>query len=513
MKPAQRVALIILDGWGLGPDPSVDAIAQADTPVFDELMRTRPHATLTTFGPAVGLPEGQMGNSEVGHLNIGAGRIVYQELARINLAIEDGSLARNATLVEAMEVARQPGRRLHLLALASDGGVHSHLDHLLAMIDIVEAAQVPDICVHAFTDGRDTGPESGVGFIGRLESHIAGSPHTRLASLIGRYYAMDRDKRWERIKKAYDLLVHGSGARFSSGVEALQASYAAGVTDEFLEPVTLHPAGAEPVVIREDDVVIFVNFRTDRPRQLTTVLTQQAFPEQQMKPLHLHYVTMTRYDESFQGIRVILEKDNLDETLGEVLSRAGKTQLRMAETEKYPHVTYFFSGGREAAFPGEERLVIPSPKVATYDLQPEMSAVEVTDAVLEKIRTTCPDFICLNFANTDMVGHTGVFAAAMKAAETVDRCLGRILSAGQQAGYHFLIIADHGNSDTMRNPDGTPHTAHTMNPVPVIYVSPEPEPVALHSGKLADIAPTILHLLGLPVPARMNGENLLIPRS
>lgn len=509
MKHAERVALIILDGWGLGPIPEVDAIAQGDTPEFDELMRTRPHATLVTHGTAVGLPEGQMGNSEVGHLNIGAGRIVYQELVRINRAIRDGSLAKNPVLQEALAEAQVPGRKLHLMALASEGGVHSHLDHLIALVDLAETAGVEDICIHAFTDGRDTGPETGIGFIQQLEDHLQHTPHAHLASVIGRYYAMDRDKRWERVKKAYDLLVYARGTSYSSGIEALKASYAAGITDEFLEPCVISPAGNEPGRIANGDVVIFVNFRTDRPRQLTTVLTQQAFPEHDMAPLDLHYVTMTRYDESFRGIPVIFEKDNLEATLGEVLSLAGMSQLRMAETEKYPHVTYFFSGGREAPFPGEDRLVVASPKVATYDLQPEMSAVELTDAVLRKMKVDRPDFICLNYANTDMVGHTGVFSAAKKAAETVDACLGRLLPPALNAGYHLLLIADHGNSDTMINPDGTPHTAHTMNPVPVIYVSPDPGSEHIANGKLADIAPTVLALLGLEKPIQMDGMNLL----
>lgn len=509
MNGAERVALIILDGWGLGPDPEVDAIARGCTPVFDELMRSRPHATLTTHGTAVGLPEGQMGNSEVGHLNIGAGRIVYQELVRINRAIQDGSLAKNTVLNQALDKAKTPGQKLHLLALASEGGVHSHLDHLIALIDLAETAGVPDIRIHAFTDGRDTGPETGIDFIRRLEEHLEKAPHTRLASIIGRYYAMDRDQRWERVKKAYDLLVHELGEKAESGVEALRLSYAAGITDEFVEPIVIARPDDSPGRIESGDVVIFVNFRTDRPRQLTTVLTLQAFPEWGMTPLDLHFVTMTRYDEAFTGIPVIFEKDNLHETLGEVLSREGRSQLRMAETEKYPHVTYFFSGGREAPFPGEDRLVVPSPKVATYDLQPEMSAPELTDAVLKKIAETRPDFICLNFANTDMVGHTGVFSAAMRAAETVDGCLGRLLPAALAAGYHLILIADHGNSDTMINPDGTPHTAHTMNPVPVIYLSPQPDGEVVLDGKLADISPTILHLFGIEVPARMDGLNLV----
>lgn len=510
MTYAQRVGLIILDGWGIGPDPTVDAIAQAQTPFFDHLMATYPHATLTTHGLAVGLPEGQMGNSEVGHMNLGAGRVVYQELARINVAISDGSLASNPVLLDAMDKARTENKPIHLLGLISDGGVHSHIDHLKALCSIIESSGVQQAYIHGFTDGRDTGPETGAGFIRTLEHHLSSTPHVQLASLVGRYYAMDRDKRWERIKKAYDLLVHATGTPVRNGAEAMEASYAQGITDEFLEPVWIrNDAGAPPATIQSGDIVLFFNFRTDRPRQLTAALTQQAFPEQNMQPLDLHFVTMTLYDASFRHVAVLFEKDNLNLTMGEVLALHGKSQLRIAETEKYPHVSYFFSGGRELPFPHEERRMIASPKVATYDLQPEMSAVEVTDQVLDFIHHSAPDFICLNYANTDMVGHTGVFKAAQRAAETVDACLERLVPQALEAGYHLIILADHGNADCMINPDGTPNTAHTMNPVPVIYVSPDNVPCSIKKGKLADIAPTLLYLLGISPPAVMDGEVLL----
>jgi 2,3-bisphosphoglycerate-independent phosphoglycerate mutase len=512
MSISPRAGLIILDGWGIGPDPMADAIARAETPYFDGLMARYPHATLVTHGLDVGLPEGQMGNSEVGHLNIGAGRVVYQELARINLAIRDGELARNPVLLQALELARQPDRTLHLLGLVSDGGVHAHIDHLLALCDIAAAAAIPRVRIHAFTDGRDTGPQTGKGFIRRLEAHLAPTPGIRLASLVGRYYAMDRDRRWERVRRAYDLLVHGQGQTAPNGVQALEASYAAGLSDEFLEPVCLRDEQGLPLGrIRPGDVVLFFNFRTDRPRQLTEVLTQKAYPAFGMAPLDLHYFTFTRYDERFRNIGVLLDKDDLRDTLGEALSQAGKTQLRLAETEKYPHVTYFFSGGREEPFPGETRHVIPSPKVATYDLQPAMSAPAVTEALLETLESSLPDFFCLNFANTDMVGHTGVMAAAMQAAETVDACLARLVPAALQAGYRLLIIADHGNADCMVQPDGTPHTAHTMNPVPVLYVGPDSARWRVNPGRLADIAPTLLHLLDLPTPGAMTGKMLLQP--
>lgn len=510
MIHAPRAGLIILDGWGLGPDPSADAIARAETPFFDSLMAQYPHAELTTFGLDVGLPEGQMGNSEVGHLNIGAGRVVYQELARIHVAVRDGALAANPVLLEALRIAAEQGRRLHLIGLLSDGGVHSHIRHLLALTDIARDARVPEVYIHAFTDGRDTGPETGLGFVRQLEDHIRPMPHVQLASLIGRYYAMDRDQRWERIARAYHLLTRGQGQPFTSATQALAESYARGITDEFIEPLYRPDQHGAPLGrIREDDVVVFFNFRTDRPRQLTDALTRTAFPGQDMSPLRLHFVSMTRYDERFDQVHVLFEKENLRQTLGEVLSRAGRSQLRLAETEKYPHVTYFFSGGREEPFPGESRQVIPSPSVATYDLQPEMSAPGVTDALLGALSANPPDFFCLNFANTDMVGHTGVMEAAIRAAEAVDQALARLIPRALEEGYHLLILADHGNADCMVLPDGTPHTAHTTNPVPVIYVAPGKPPVRLSNGRLADVAPTMLHILGLSSPPDMQGRVLL----
>lgn len=508
MKFAERVALLILDGWGLGEDPQADAIARADTPFFDRLMRQYPHTTLCTHGLDVGLPDGQMGNSEVGHLNLGAGRIVYQELTRIHQMIGAGTLATHPMLQEALAAACQSGR-LHLVGLVSDGGVHSHLDHLLALTDYASQAGVAHTFIHAFTDGRDCDPESGIGFVRRLEEHIANYDGVSIASICGRYYAMDRDHRWERIRQAYNLMVHGMGASHDNAVEAVRASYKEGVTDEFILPVWLNLPGGTDACIQDGDTVLFFNFRTDRCRQLVSVLSQDGLPEFGMTPLNIHVYTMTRYDERFHKVRVILEKEDIRHTLGEVISTAGRSQLRIAETEKYPHVTFFFSGGRETPFPGERRVMIPSPGVATYDLQPSMSAEAVTDAALEEVSGEAPDFICLNFANTDMVGHTGVFTAAMEAAETVDQCLSRLVPALLANSYHLLICADHGNADRMINPDGTPHTAHTMNPVPLIYVAqPQPD-TQLNAGRLADIAPTVLALLGLDIPADMDGRVLL----
>ena len=528
----KRAMLIILDGWGLGTDPEVDAIAQANTPTFDRLMQTAPNARLVTYGEEVGLPEGQMGNSEVGHLNIGAGRIVYQDFARINKAIREQTFANEPALQACFAFAKtrhdttnQP-RALHLMGLLSDGGVHSHIEHLLALSDAATAAGVEHIYVHAFTDGRDTAPQGGAAYLETLLAHTADQP-TQLATITGRYYAMDRDRRWERIQQAYDALVHAKGERTNHPVELLRQRYAAGQTDEFIEPIICTDETGLPVASIEDgDAVIFFNFRTDRPRQLTEVLTQQAHPEYGMQPLDLHYVTMTRYDESFQGLQVVYSKDDLSGTLGEVLAKAGKTQLRIAETEKYPHVTFFFNGGREQPFAGEDRIIVPSPKVATYDLQPEMSAHELRDKLLAHLHEHHPDFVCVNFANTDMVGHTGDMQAACKAAEVVDRCLTSILEAAGQLGYDSLIIADHGNSDIMRNPDGSPHTAHTTNLVPVILVpagsfdteadAPAVPPTGsvevtptLRDGKLGDVAPTLLALLNLAQPVEMDGKSLL----
>ncbi len=505
----RKVLLIVLDGWGLGPKPEADAIHKAHTPVFDKLWHTYPHATLVTHGEAVGLPQGQMGNSEVGHMNIGAGRIVYQELARINKAIREGELARNAVLQQALALAKAPGRKLHFLGLVSDGGVHAHIDHLIALIDIARKAGVPQAYVHAFTDGRDTDPHSGKKFIEQLIDHLGEGP-VRLASIVGRYYAMDRDKRWERTKVAYDLLVHGKGEPTRHALATIEQRYAANETDEFLKPIVCVDRSGKPLAtLAEGDVVIFFNFRTDRPRQLTIALTQKDMPEYGMHTLPLHYVTMTRYDEAFEGIHVLFEKENLTHTLGEVLSQLGKQQLRIAETEKYPHVTFFFNGGREEPFEGEHRILIPSPKVATYDLKPEMSAPEVTQAALDFIRRKQPDLVVLNYANTDMVGHTGVFEAAVKAAETVDAGLGQLMNVRRELGYDAIITADHGNADCMLNEDGSPNTAHSMNPVPIIYVSDHPVGTRLQAGKLGDIAPTILHIMQLETPEEMTGKILI----
>ena len=499
-----KLALLILDGWGIGPDYNADAIASAATPFFDNAWKTYPHSTLTTFGEEVGLPDGQMGNSEVGHLNLGAGRVVYQELARINKAIRTKELDLNPELLQLIERCKTNGNRIHLIGLVSDGGVHSHLDHLIALCDILQKHQIRKISIHAFMDGRDTDPKSGIGFIKTLTDHIKNSD-ARLVSICGRYYAMDRDKRWERVKKAYDLLVHGIGDTADTAEEALLKAYSQNITDEFIEP-TLLGAPDPDLLIKDGDAVLFFNFRTDRPRQLTEVLTQTAFHEFNMHPLKLDFVTMTEYDASFKGIPALFKTDNLNNTLGEVIATHGLTQVRMAETEKYPHVTFFFSGGREIPFKGESRIMIPSPKVATYDLQPEMSAPELTAALLEHWETSDPDFICLNFANTDMVGHTGVFEAGIKAAETVDACVEKIVTKGLEKSYQFIILADHGNADTMINPDGSPNTAHTKNPVPVIYIGTQP--IQLHHGKLGDVAPTILKLMGVDIPAEMNGNIL-----
>lgn len=504
-----KAFLIILDGWGLGPKPEVDAIAQANTPYFDQLWATHPHSTLVTHSEEVGLPDGQMGNSEVGHLNIGAGRVVWQELARINKAIRERELHENATLLKALDHAVESGKTLHLMGLVSDGGVHSHIDHLKALCDIAVERGCRKVYLHAFTDGRDCDPKSGLGFINSLLQHIDQQP-VKLATVIGRYYAMDRDKRWERVKLAYDLMVHKTGEAVADFSSAIQKSYEAGVSDEFLKPMFNSGLAGDEGTIQPDDVVLSFNFRTDRCREITQVLTQQDMPEFQMKALPLYYVTMTRYDETYRNVHVMFEKDDVSMTMGEVLEKAGKTQVRIAETEKYPHVTFFFSGGREAPFVGERRLMVPSPKVATYDLQPEMSAEGITTAIMEDIRTNTPDFICLNFANTDMVGHTGVFSAAMKAAETVDQCLSRIVPLALEKGYACLLIADHGNSDFMINEDGTPNTAHTKNPVPCILVGNElPAGITLQEGRLADVAPTLLALLGLEAPPEMTGKNLI----
>lgn len=508
-QAAKKTALLILDGWGIGKGDHTDAIAQAETPFMDGLLASAPHARLLTHGENVGLPHGQMGNSEVGHLNIGAGRVVYQELVRIDRAVADGSLERNEVLQAAFTEARSSGKQLHFIGLIGHGGVHAMQRHLVALCRMAGDAGVRPVFIHAFTDGRDTDPRSALAFAQELERDISGTP-ARVASVCGRYFAMDRDKRWERVRKAYELLVRGIGARARSISAAIEASYAQGITDEFIEPCAITDADGAPLaLIRPGDVVICFNFRTDRCREITQVLTQQAFPDQGMAPLPLHYVTMTEYDHTYHGVRVIFHKDNLAMTLGEVMARAGRKQVRIAETEKYPHVTFFFNGGREEPFEGEERIMIPSPKVATYDLQPEMSAEGITDAIIQVIERDGTDFICLNFANPDMVGHTGVFPAIVRAVETTDACARRIVEAGRPRGWSFVIIADHGNADKALNADGSPNTAHTTNPVPIIVL--DDRPWALRDGILADVAPTVLALMGIAQPAEMTGSSLLVP--
>jgi 2,3-bisphosphoglycerate-independent phosphoglycerate mutase len=498
--------LIILDGWGIGPDPKRSAISQANTPIFNSLIANYPNATLLTHGEYVGLPDGQMGNSEVGHINIGAGRVIYQELARINKAIKDKELHINPVIIEAIQAAISRGKKIHLMGLVSDGGVHSHIEHLKALCDITEEQGASRVYIHAFTDGRDTDPRSGLGYISDVMNHIKDSK-VRMATLIGRYYAMDRDNRWERTQLAYDLLVRGKGESTSDLLKWVKDAYDLGVTDEFLKGVVVDKEG----LIEEEDLVIFYNFRTDRPRQITRVLTQSSVEGYDMVPLNIDMVTFAKYDEEFFGLDVVFEKDSVENGLGEVIAQHGLKQLRIAETEKYPHVTFFFSGGREEAYAGEGRVLIPSPKVATYDLQPEMSAQGITNGLLDYVHAEMPDFVCLNFANTDMVGHTGIFEAAIKAAEVVDNCLGQIIDACLPLGYTFIIIADHGNSDYMINDDGSPNTAHTTNPVPVILVGSTINKANTHlkDGKLADVAPTILKLMHMDQPKDMTGVSLM----
>jgi len=500
----KKVILIIMDGWGLGKVKSSDAIQHAKTPFVSSLYSKYPNTTLVTCGEAVGLPDGQMGNSEVGHLNLGAGRIVYQELQRINVAIREGEFARNEILLSAIRTAKNEGRPLHLLGLVSDGGVHSHIEHLKAITSLCASEGLEKVLVHAFTDGRDTDPKSGLGFLTDLQKHLR-STVGDIASVIGRYYAMDRDKRWERVKLAYDALVQGTGVKADNVLEAVKASYASGVTDEFIKPII--NSSLEDPSIKEGDVVICFNFRTDRCREITQVLTQTEMPDFGMKPISLHYVTMTEYDHSFKNIEVVFENDDLINTLGEILQQNKKTQLRIAETEKYPHVTFFFSGGREVPFDGENRIMIPSPKVATYDLQPEMSAYGATDAVVKEISENTPDFICLNFANADMVGHTGVWDAVIKAVETVDQCVNKVVTAALEKDYTIFLTADHGNADYEINEDGTPNTAHTLNLVPFFIIDKDWKGT-VSSGKLGDLAPTILTRMGLPVPKEMTGTIL-----
>jgi len=498
---------MILDGWGCGVRPEADAIRQASTPFMDSLLKRYPHSKLKTSGEDVGLPDGQMGNSEVGHLNIGAGRVVYQDLVKINRSISDGSIRHNAVLDEAFSYARDHGRRVHFVGLLSDGGVHSMDRHLYALCDLTRDYGLDKVFIHAITDGRDTDPFSGLGYIRNLEDHLGRSNGT-IASLIGRYYAMDRDKRWERIKLGYDLYVHGKGKPFTNILDAIQDSYDEGITDEFIKPVVRVDESGQPVaVIEEDDVVICFNFRSDRLREMTVVLTQKDMPEAGMKTIPLHYYTMTPYDETFKKVSVIFDKDNVTKTLGELMAAAGKKQLRIAETEKYAHVTFFFSGGREEVFPGENRIMIPSPKVPTYDLQPEMSAYEVRDAVVKELKSGNPDFICLNFANGDMVGHTGVWDAIIQAIEAVDTCVQSVVETAIKQGYSAILIADHGNADNAVNQDGSPNTAHSLNPVPCIVV--DDRVAKVKNGILADVAPTILDLMGMPQPAEMTGKSLV----
>jgi 2,3-bisphosphoglycerate-independent phosphoglycerate mutase len=497
-----------MDGWGLGRVASADAIQNANVPFTQSLYSKYPNTTLITCGEAVGLPDGQMGNSEVGHLNLGAGRIVYQELQRINVAIRTGEFATNKVLLDTLRFAKANNKPLHLAGLVSDGGVHSHISHLKAFIDVCKQEGLSDVFVHAFTDGRDCDPKSGLGFIRDLQAHLNNSVG-KIASVSGRYYAMDRDKRWERIKLAYDALVNGEGAKATDAIAAVENSYAANITDEFIKPTVIINEGQQPLaVIQDGDVVICFNFRTDRCREITQALTQNDIPEYGMKKLALHYTTTTEYDKTFKNVKVIFENDNLDNTLGQVIEQNGLKQIRIAETEKYPHVTFFFSGGREEPFTGEKRILIPSPKVATYDLKPEMSAIELTDAIVPEINSRSFDFCCLNYANADMVGHTGVWEAAIKAVETVDQCVERVVTAALANNYTIFLTADHGNADYMINEDGTPNTAHTLNPVPFFIIDKEWQG-AIKPGKLGDLAPTILTLMNLPIPKEMTGEILI----
>jgi len=504
---SKKVILMILDGWGKSPDPNVSAIEKANTPFVDSLYKNYPDADLLTDGMNVGLPEGQMGNSEVGHMNLGAGRIVYQDLAKINKAVKEDTLKNEQVLKDAFEYAKTNNKPVHFLGLVSDGGVHSHIEHLKALIKAADESGVQQSFVHAFTDGRDVDPKSGKGFLVDLDQFCS-DKKTKLATVIGRYYAMDRDKRWERVKMAYDVLVNAEGEKTQNIGEAMQNSYDEGVTDEFIKPLVMTDSNNEPLTkIKDGDVIIFFNFRTDRGRELTQVLSQMDFHEQNMHKLDLYYVTMTNYDESFKGIKIIFNKENIKDTLGETLAKHGKKQIRIAETEKYPHVTFFFNGGREEPFEGEQRILCPSPKVATYDLQPEMSAYDIRDAIIPELKKGEADFVCLNFANPDMVGHTGIMEAAIKACETVDECAKDVITAGLENGYSTIVIADHGNCDTMINPDGSPNTAHTTNPVPLILVDKDIKEVK--NGVLGDIAPTILKMLNVPQPEAMTQKPLV----
>jgi 2,3-bisphosphoglycerate-independent phosphoglycerate mutase len=504
----RKTMLIIMDGWGLGKVKSADAIQHANVPFVTSLYSKYPNTTLTTCGEAVGLPEGQMGNSEVGHLNLGAGRVVYQELQRINVAVREGTFQQNQHLLTSIRYAKANNKPLHLIGLVSDGGVHSHINHLKAICDVCQAEGLTQVFIHAFTDGRDTDPKSGLGFITELQQHLNTSVG-RIASVSGRYYSMDRDKRWERVELAYQALVKGEGQKATNAIAAVEQSYANGVTDEFIQPTIIIDEAQQPLAtIKNGDAVLCFNFRTDRCREITQVLTQQDFPQFNMNKLNLHYTTMTEYDKTYENVHVIFETDNLNNTLGEVLATHGKRQIRIAETEKYPHVTFFFSGGRELVFEGEKRIMTQSPKVATYDLQPEMSAVELTNLLIPEIENETADFICLNYANADMVGHTGIWSAVVKAVETVDRCVERVVTAGLQHNYTIFLTADHGNADFMMNEDGSPNTAHSLNPVPLFVISNDWNGT-VQQGKLGDIAPSILTMMGLPIPNEMTGNVLV----
>jgi len=503
----KKVILMILDGWGITQEPKVSAVFNANTSYIDSLYHKYANASLRTDGEHVGLPVGQMGNSEVGHMNLGAGRIVYQNLVRINMAVENKTLGKEKVLLDALSYAKENNKNIHLLGLVSDGGIHSHINHLKGLLDVAAENKAENVFLHAFTDGRDCDPKSGKYFINSIQEHMAKTTG-ELATITGRYYAMDRDKRWERVKIAYDALVNASGKKSTNAIESIEESYANNVTDEFINPIIMTDANNQPKAqIKADDVVIYFNYRTDRGRELTEVLSQTDFPEFDMKTLPLHYNTMTNYDETFKNINVIYNSDNLEETLGEVIEKAGKKQIRIAETEKYPHVTFFFSGGREQEFEGEKRLLCPSPKVATYDLKPEMSAFEIRDAIIPELDKKEVDFVCLNFANGDMVGHTGVMEAAIKACEVVDTCVEDVVNSALKNDYTTIIIADHGNCETMINPDGTPHTAHTTNPVPLILVDKELKNI--NDGILGDVAPTILKLMGIKKSKLMTQHSLI----
>jgi len=503
----KKAILLILDGWGYGKHDKSDAVSVADTPFFDHLIQTYPNSKLQASGEAVGLPAGQMGNSEVGHMNLGAGRVIYQELGRINKVVKENELNKHPVLVAAFNYAEKANKNVHLIGLLSNGGVHSHIDHLKGLCDAAKANQVNNVFIHAFMDGRDTDPASGLQFIQELNAHLEHSAGT-IASAVGRYYAMDRDNRWERVKLAYDLMVHGTGKPSNNIYESIQQSYDAGISDEFIEPIVKIDNDGLPIgKIEQGDVVICFNFRTDRGREITTALTQQSFPEYDMHALDLYYVTMTTYDEKFKNVHVVFTKEDLTHTLGAVMEQNHKNQIRIAETEKYPHVTFFFSGGREKEFINEKRILIPSPKVATYDLQPEMSAALIAEAICPELESGWPDFVCLNFANPDMVGHTGVFSAVVKAVETVDRCLQQVVECGIKNGYSFIILADHGNADYMVNEDNSPNTAHTTNLVPCILIDKDYKHI--RDGKLGDIAPTILKLINIKSPEIMSGDVLV----